>query len=252
MAVWSDKSGATGNVVRDVVGVKVAGGFYARSNVDIDRVTLVDVGKNNFTYLNATQESTILGPDDGIIRYGGDPAITLNDSIMRDVADDGVDGPGVTNDYINMFSITGDNYVTSTQANNFITTDPLLNGLLYPLRIESGSPLSTQGSGGGQIGARILNKLGVDGTFKGDANWDTEQGSLWPWPLEDWIKAEMKTSEYTTDADRGFCADGNGLYGGPITLTSYIWEYLGNACPEEICTPDTISPAPPLNLTIVP
>ncbi|MEA3360776.1 MAG: Ig-like domain-containing protein, partial [Thermodesulfobacteriota bacterium] len=26
---------------------------------------------------------------------------------------------------------------------------------------------------------------------------------------------------------------GNGLYGGPITLTSYIWEYLGNPCPIE-------------------
>ena len=33
----------------------------------------------------------------------------------------------------------------------------------------------------------------------------------------------------------GFCADGTGLYGGNITLTSYIWEYLGNPCPQEIC-----------------
>jgi len=29
---------------------------------------------------------------------------------------------------------------------------------------------------------------------------------------------------------------GNGLYGGPITLTSYIWEYLGSACPATICS----------------
>ena len=35
--------------------------------------------------------------------------------------------------------------------------------------------------------------------------------------------------------NRGFAADGNGLYGGPITLTSYIWEYLGNPCPADIC-----------------
>ena len=30
-------------------------------------------------------------------------------------------------------------------------------------------------------------------------------------------------------------APGNGLYGGPITLTSYIWEYLGNPCPVGVC-----------------
>jgi len=37
------------------------------------------------------------------------------------------------------------------------------------------------------------------------------------------------------NAKRGFAGDGNGLYGGSITLTSYIWEYLGNPCPSDIC-----------------
>ncbi len=57
---------------------------------------------------------------------------------------------------------------------------------------------------------------------------------LWPWPYEDRIKSDMRqgTGE---DPHRGFAADGTGLYGGPITLTSYIWEYTGTACPPDIC-----------------
>ncbi len=34
-----------------------------------------------------------------------------------------------------------------------------------------------------------------------------------------------------------FAANGSGFYGGPITLTSYIWEKLGTACPTHICRP---------------
>lgn len=63
---------------------------------------------------------------------------------------------------------------------------------------------------------------------------------LWPWPNEARIKADFAESfenmplEYQ-NADRGFVVEGTGLYGGPITLTSYIWEYLGHPCPSEVC-----------------
>jgi len=236
LSVLANTSGSTGNIIKDVVGIKTAGGFFLRGQTDVDNVTLVDVGVNNFTYRSTTQESKVLGRDDGKKLYSGDGPVSLDNSIISDTADDGVDGKGVASNNINMFQIGGSNYVGSTQASNLITTDPLLTGLKHPVRIEAGSTLATQGSGGGRIGANIVNKLGVDGTFKGNTNWDTEQGTLWPWPLEAWIKAEMKTSEYTTDADRGFCAAGTALYGGNITLTSYIWEFLGNPCPEGICT----------------
>jgi hypothetical protein len=73
---------------------------------------------------------------------------------------------------------------------------------------------------------------------------------LWPFPNEDVVKNTMGAWTYMNNGKRGFCADGNGLYGGPITLTSYIWEYLGNPCPPEICAygparTETAAPAEP-------
>ena len=65
---------------------------------------------------------------------------------------------------------------------------------------------------------------------------------LWPWPHEDRIKAVFAqrndppiASEAGNETTRRFAAPGKGLYGGPITLTSYIWEYTGTPCPPEIC-----------------
>ena len=76
------------------------------------------------------------------------------------------------------------------------------------------------------IGARIMHPLGVDGTNQTDTGWDTEQTDqqLWPWPLEAWVQAEMRTSEYTSDAERGLAAQGE-------TLSNYIWSFLGMTAP---------------------
>lgn len=121
---------------------------------------------------------------------------------------------------------------------------------------------SLTGADGKQIGAVIEKRYGVSGTFKGETGWDTLTNvDLWPWPYEDQIKADFRISNpppgsgypSTNDTKRGFAADGNGLYGGPITLTSYIWEYLGYACPADICsyTSDSVAPSPPSNVRIV-
>ncbi|MFH0731976.1 MAG: PKD domain-containing protein [Candidatus Omnitrophota bacterium] len=127
-------------------------------------------------------------------------------------------------------------------------------GLKYLVRIEKDSNLDGAGTGSDQehkngetIGATILNQIGVSGTFYGEAGWNADTGKpLWPWTNEDIIKEIMSNSEYNMHANdrdlsgnpinfkRGFCADGTGLYGGPITLTSYIWEYLGNPLPPDI------------------
>ena len=76
----------------------------------------------------------------------------------------------------------------------------------------------------------------MSGTLYGEPGYDqlTDE-PLWPFPNEDVIKAKMSAWDGLNDARRGFCAEGNGLYGGPLTLTSYIWEYLGNPCPADIC-----------------
>jgi hypothetical protein len=97
-------------------------------------------------------------------------------------------------------------------------------------------------------GANIMNRY-VNGI-------ETSQ-PLWPWTYEDRIKADFQQSFQNIPAQygnaaRGFAANGNGLYGGPITLTSYIWEYLGNPCPQNICnaTPDEEAPSSPRGLSV--
>jgi hypothetical protein len=114
------------------------------------------------------------------------------------------------------------------------TYNPQSNGLSYITRIEAGSNLKVQGSGGGQMGAQIVNKLGSDGAFRGDPNWNVDTGvSLWPWPNEARIRQEMCGS---AGVSRGFCGD-------TVSLTHYIWNYLGNGCP--VCGAAT--PLPPTN-----
>ena len=128
-----------------------------------------------------------------------------------------------THDY-NLFYANTDNfYQASAQANELTAVNPLISGLLYLPRIETGSALKTAGQSGDQIGAEILYKLGVSGTLYGETGWNTLTGyPLWPWTYEDEFRSLMRTySLHGVDGDRGFCADGE-------TLTHYIWNYLGN------------------------
>jgi hypothetical protein len=132
-------------------------------------------------------------------------------------------------------------YVPTAGANDVQGTNPQLK---YLTREEAGSPVYGTASDGGNIGATILYEWGVTGTLYGDTGYDTLTAtSLWPFPNEGQIKNDFAsfsmTNPYTSttvNGARGFAASGTGLYGGPITLTSYIWEYLGNACPGTICS----------------
>jgi hypothetical protein len=94
-------------------------------------------------------------------------------------------------------------------------------GLMYLPRIEAGGALKTAGSGGGQIGARIVTRIGAAGTLRGESGWDADTGvALWPFPNEARIMKEMCTDARIT---RGFCSD--------TSLTHYIMNYLGNGNP---------------------
>jgi len=102
----------------------------------------------------------------------------------------------------------------------------------YILRLENDSPFKGAGSDGKDLGATILYRRGKSGTLYGEPGYDSLTAEpLWPFPNEDQIKTTMSAWDGLNDPKRGFAADGNGLYGGPITLTSYIWEYLGNPFP---------------------
>lgn len=94
------------------------------------------------------------------------------------------------------------------------------------------------------VGASVLKRYGVSGTRWGEPGFDQATNeNLWPWPYQDKIKAVFAEANIppagnkptVNNTKRGFAADGNGLYGGPITLTSYIWEYTGTMCPTSIC-----------------
>ncbi len=139
------------------------------------------------------------------------------------------------------------NYSGATSIDDITTVNPEARSLLYPLRIEDNSELDRAASDGEDIGATVLKKIGIDGTLWGEPGYDViTDESLWPFPNEDIIKENIsKYNEYGINGTRGFCASGNGLYGGPITLTSYIWEYLGHPCPPDICNYSATDTTPP-------
>jgi len=112
-----------------------------------------------------------------------------------------------------------------------VFTEPQLK---YLLRAEPGTPLAGSDADGGNRGATVMYQIGRPGTLYGEEGWDEVTDiPLWPFPNEAVIKATMAEWTQGNDGKRGFCADGQGLYGGPITLSSYIWEYLGSPMPDD-------------------
>lgn len=144
---------------------------------------------------------------------------------------------GAAEDYNSFYGNTGDrNRIDGIGSNSIDNINPLSNSLLYLTRIENSSDLDGAANDGGDIGATILKKVGVSGTLYGEAGWDTVTNeNLWPFPNEDEMRADMKAFSMAPDeayagspamsGDRGFCVDG-------MTLTKYIWEYLGNPMPN--------------------
>lgn len=164
-----------------------------------------------------------------------------------------------THDYNAYYNSTG--LPSPLSAHEITNLNPIWNastnptgGLKYITRIESGSNMSGKGSNGSDIGANVTKMVGASGTLWGDPGYDVEQStSMWPFPNEQLIKSKMAAYTYPgINGTRGFAAPGNGLYGGPITLTSYIWEYLGNPCPADICSYNSgTTPLAPTGLKIV-
>jgi hypothetical protein len=100
--------------------------------------------------------------------------------------------------------------------------------LKYLVRVEDGSDLDGTASDGKTIGATILKRYGVSGTFYGDTGYSKlTNEDLWPFPNENQIRKNMRTYVGPPSGKRGFCADN-------MTLTKYIWEYLGNEMPDTI------------------
>jgi len=255
-SVWG-ASPATGtnaqNEITDFAAIHVGGGINLRGGGTINRMTMVDVGLDNFTYRSTNQSGAILQGNEGVNSW--DNTVAVTNSTFKDIVDAPFLG-AASGDYVDTYLVgSGGNTPTHRQTYN-----PSISGLLYPVRIEQGSALGTAGSGGGQIGASILYRIGSDGQFQDDPGWDQPTATpLWPYPNEDWIKAEMASMPVTINGDtmppatRGFATStGKRLDGvNPVTLTSYIWESLGNQIPAEIYGGSTVTaPAAPTGLTV--
>ncbi|MBI3546946.1 MAG: right-handed parallel beta-helix repeat-containing protein [Gammaproteobacteria bacterium] len=160
----------------------------------------------------------------------------LTSGILRNVISTNSGHYGInsayTLSYVDVYSAAYGAYNQTSCSVACYTSNPRADGatpsLKYLTRIEAGSLLNGKGFGGADIGANILYRYGADGARFGDAGYNTlSSTSLWPWPNEDRIKREM-----CAGTTRGFCATGQRLGNvGPVTLTTYIWEYLGSPIP---------------------
>jgi hypothetical protein len=172
-------------------------------------------------YTFAVNGATVYGLNttSGAVASGGNGAMTIINSAFWN-HDSVASGPSVT--YTNAYN------PASFTGTGVTHVDPSAS-MLYGVRIEDGSTLKTSGSGGGQMGAQIVKRIGVSGTLYGEADYNaTTEDDLWPWPNEDRIKTDMAAV-----SNRGFTAY-SGMDGEHNTLTSYIWEYMGNQIPSTV------------------
>ena len=186
---------------------------------------------------------------------------TVSDSILYSITGDALFDAGTdfTSDY-NSFYGNGVDYYNVTDgdhdlcAANSNAIDPIdgipgcgKTSLKYLIQIEDNSDLSGAASDSGDIGATMLKQYGKSETLWGTTGYNLLQDGtsgqadvdLWPFPNEDIIKEKMAAYSYDSGSltgARGFCADTANprTDTGKITLTSYIWEYLGNEIPDSI------------------
>ncbi|MBU0662417.1 MAG: DNRLRE domain-containing protein [Candidatus Diapherotrites archaeon] len=216
-----------------------------------------DYGKSNFRFVTSGNSDTSRAWEHKA-NYPGGPSNIYNSILYNFYALlDLPDSKKCANQSFDVdHSLFYNNVCDGRTGTNPIFMNPIDgNGLTYLPMIDVGSPLYTAGADGQPVGATILKKIGVEGTFYGDEGWDeVTDEDLWPWEYENEFMEYMCDNSYNehegetdlsgnpVDFQRGFCEPGNGLYGGPRTLTSYIWEYLGNPMPEWVYGD---SPPPP-------
>ena len=247
-AIFDDKLNGTRDAVNIAMANTDAGFLGDRQATGTSEAS--DLLLHHMTAYNITGPASNCSPASGV---GADETSNTNftehlteDSIIESANAFGL-ANYMTSDY-NLFYNNSANFGTafylgpiSTAGTHDIQgTDPLLK---YITRVETGTPGSGTASDGGDRGATILYRQGTPGTLWGDTGYDTLTTiPLWPWDDEAVIKSDMASFSMvnpvaggTISGARGFAAPGNGLYGGPITLTSYVWEQMGNACPVGIC-----------------
>ncbi len=160
--------------------------------------------------------------------------------------------------YNNVALSTGSDYGWTTQTNNafFPATQAAGNNavigninLKYILRAETGSALEGTANDNGNIGADVTQQYGVSGTLWGELGYNQRTtNDLWPWKHEDIIKQWFSVPNNPPPGNvpsinntvRGFTI-ANDQFGKNMTLSRYIWQYLGNEIPNGIYNTSSIS-----------
>lgn len=171
-------------------------------------------------------------------------SLFYNNSTLTNISD-----YGWTRNTHNAFSPAG-----QAIGNNPVTAN--IN-LKYILRVESDSVLAGAASDGTNIGADVTQQYGVTGTLWGEPGYNQRTtNNLWPWKHEDKIKEwfsipnspPVDNVPAVNNTIRGFTV-ANDQFSKPMTLTRYIWQYLGNEIPAGIYSSSSV--AAPTGHTVV-
>lgn len=177
--------------------------------INVSYQSSVDIAASGLTIGQSTRGSVGYG-----IAGGSGGTKTFSNVIVTNM--NNTDFSGVSATYFDTF-----NNGSAAGGTGAVTYNPRTNGLLALMRIEAGSPLKTAGSGGVQMGAQIITRMGSTGTLHSETGWNIDSGAaLWPYPNEARLKKEMCTD---AGVARGFCS--------ATSLTKYIGSYLGNPSP---------------------
>ncbi|HED35075.1 MAG TPA: hypothetical protein ENJ08_12830 [Gammaproteobacteria bacterium] len=171
---------------------------------------------------------TLMNAGTGVLVGSSATTNDLTNSILEGNTRAIMDNSGPGSNWTHSFNNCSNNNNNNCNSTGETSYNARNNGLLYPVRIETGSTLDSAGINGATVGATILFKLGVSGSLYNDTGARTTTSeSLWPWPSESRMKTDMCDEISTGVADRGWCASNK-------TLTQYIWELLGNTIPGSL------------------
>jgi hypothetical protein len=175
-----------------------------------------------------------------LTNYNDTTAATLQNSLFVD----------------NAKAVAGSGAFSTMSGNAFISTPAMGTAV----RSMSGSlkylPDASNGTGLSDVGAVVEKRIGRSGTLWDEAGYDeVTNENLWPWPYEDQIKSVFSepntplagNTPSTNNSIRGFTV-ATDKYGKVMTLTRYVWQYLGNEIPAEIYIHGT--PSAPTNVSV--